>query len=292
MRQAREAAALTLDHYLRAAAARLTLSATPMLDARVIAKAGLGLDDGALIRDGARRLTAAETGVLDAMIARRAEEEPVAHIVGRREFWSLEIEVTPGILVPRSDSETLIDAIVRRRNAGSAYRILDLGCGSGALLCALLAAFPLANGLGVDINPAAVALTSRNLQRLALASRGAAKIGDWFGGAGSPYDIIVSNPPYIRTGDRGALPREVRDYEDGRALFAGADGLGAHRTIFAEAPARLAPGAMMAVEFGWGQADAVNDLARRALPKGRLTVEKDLSGAPRVLVIDLDPAAH
>jgi release factor glutamine methyltransferase len=277
----------TIDALIRRGAALLRESPTATLDARVIAKAAFGLDDAAMIARGADAPGDAAAARFAAMIFRRAKGEPVAHITGRREFWSLEIEVEPGILVPRADSETLIDAIARRRPAHEPLQILDLGCGSGALLCALLSVFPRATGIGVDRNLGAVALTSRNLQRLGFGERGDARQGDWFDGTAAPFDVIIANPPYIPEGDRDILPREVRDFEDPGALFAGADGLDAIRSILAEAPSHLAPDGLIALEFGVGQADALNELARTAFPAGGFSVENDLAGRPRAFLIDL-----
>lgn len=276
-----------LDGLIRWGAARLSTSPTASLDARVLAKSAFGFDDAQLIARGSEEPDARGAARFAAMIERRTHDEPVAHITGRREFWSLDLEVEPGILVPRADSETLVEAIVRRRPAKEPLKILDLGCGSGALLCALMSAFPNAAGLGVDLKPAAVALTSRNLRRLGFGGRADAQIGDWFAAIDRRFDVVVANPPYIPSGDRDTLPREVRDFEDADALFAGADGHGAHRRIFADAPARLAADGLLAVEFGEGQATAINELARKALPGGTLSVENDLSGRPRALVIDL-----
>jgi release factor glutamine methyltransferase len=263
-----------------------------MLDARVLAKWALGATDVELITMDRQPIDDASRARLDAAFLRRASGEPVAHIIGRREFWSLDIEVEPGILVPRADSETLIEAVVRLRARQAPLSIIDLGCGSGALLCALLTEFPAATGLGVDIDPAAVALTARNLIRLGFADRARAARGDWFEGIGDRFDVIVSNPPYIRTADRDALSREVRDFENPAALFAGADGLDAYRAILSAAPARLAAAGLAALEFGAGQAQAVNEIARAAFPAAQIALENDLSGRPRAVIIDLSPAAH
>lgn len=283
---------MTLERYLRLAAAQLSQSPTPHLDVRVLAKHALALDDAALLAKGAEPLSTEMTKALDAMMTRRAREEPVAHIIGRREFWSLDIEVEPGILVPRTDSEALIEAAVKRRDAAASLMILDLGCGSGALLCALLSAFPAAEGLGVDLNPDAVVLTARNLERFGFASRARAQQSDWFTGVDARFDVIVSNPPYIRTIDRDTLPREVRDYEDARALFAGEHGLDAYRRIMAGLRERLADGGLAVFEFGAGQEDAIKELARKALPEAKISIEADLAGLPRAFVIDLGPAAN
>lgn len=278
-----------LEFAIRRAAARLTDSPTPALDARVLMKAALCCDEAALIARGEEALDERARARFDQMVERRRRHEPVAHIVGRREFWSLEIEVEPGILVPRTESETLVEAVVRRRDAGEALKIIDIGSGSGALLCALLSAFPAASGVAADIDEQAVALTARNLARLGFAARANAFKGDWFDAVDREFDVIVANPPYIPAGDRDALPAEVRDFENARALFAGEAGLDAIRAILGAAPARLAPGGLMVLEFGAGQKDAVNELAAAAFPKAAIAVAPDLAGRPRVLIVDLRP---
>lgn len=281
-----------LDALIRWAAAQFTSSPTPMIDARALAKAVFALDDAGLIVESDSVVDASAHTRFLAMVERRKHDEPIAHITGRREFWSLDIEVAPGILTPRTDSETLIEAAVQRRDARAPLRILDLGCGSGALICALLSVFPAAKGLGVDLNPDAVALTARNLHRLGFSDRASASAGNWVDGTAGEFDLIISNPPYIRTSDRATLPREVRDFESPLALFAGADGLDAYRAILKSAPSRLAAGGLTILEFGEGQAAAVNKLATNAFPAARIAVENDLSGRPRALVIDLAVTAN
>lgn len=280
-----------IEALIRWAAAEFTRSPTPMIDARVLAKAAFGVDDAQLIADGSRSASDAELVLFVSMISRRAKEEPVAHIVGRREFWSLEFEVAPGILVPRADSETLIDAVLSRRRRDAPLKIVDLGCGSGALLCALLSEFPKASGLGVDIDPKAVGLTLRNIARLGFSARARAEAGDFLNATNERFDIVISNPPYIRTGDRDRLPGEVRNFESPLALFGGEDGLAAYRAILERAPGRLAEGGLMVLEFGEDQAGPVNEIARSAFPEALISVENDLAGRPRALVIDLRPAA-
>ncbi len=281
-----------LDALIRWAAARFTSSPTPVIDARVLAKAAFALDDSGLIVESGTVVDAGALARFLVMVERRERDEPVAHITGRREFWSLDIEVAPGILTPRTDSETLIEAAIQRRAATAPLRILDLGCGSGALICALLSAYPAAEGLAVDLNPDAAALTARNIHRLGFSRRARAHCGDWFDGIAGDFDLIISNPPYIRTVDLETLPREVRDFESPLALFAGMDGLGAFRAILERAPPFLAEGGLMILEFGEGQAAAVNKLATNAFPAARIAVESDLSGRPRALVIDLAVAAN
>jgi release factor glutamine methyltransferase len=280
---------MRLEAHLRAAAARLRESDTARLDVRLLAMRALGLDAAGLILAAERELSDAELAALDVLVARRERGEPVAHIIGRREFWSLDLEVEPGVLVPRPDTETLINAAIARRDRRARLRVLDLGCGSGAILCALLTAFPHAEGLGVDVDPAAVALADRNLRRLGLGARGRAAPGDWFAGLAERFDLILANPPYIPEGDRALLAREVRDFEAPRALFSGADGLDDIRRILAGAPRRLAADGLTILEFGAGQAPAVAALARAAFPGAAVDIKADLGGRPRAAVIDLAP---
>lgn len=265
---------------------RLSASDTAALDARVLAMHGLGLDATGLILAADRLMTDKECARLDALVARRARGEPVAHIIGRREFWSLDIEVGPGVLVPRPETETLIEAAISRRDSQAGLSILDLGVGSGAILCALLSVFPEAEGLGVDLDPAAVALSNRNLARLGFSSRARAVEGDWFAGIEGRFDLIAANPPYIPAGERGRLPREVREFEAPRALFSGADGLDDMRRILSEAPRRLAADGLMIVEFGAGQEEAAAALARASFPGAAVEIRRDLGGRPRAVMVD------
>ncbi len=283
---------LSVQAALRWGAAELARSDSPMLDARVLLKAALDLDDAKIIADGARLLTEAETAAFSAMIARRSRDEPVAYITGFREFWSLRIAVAPGVLVPRADSETLIAAAVARRQRLEALRILDLGCGSGALLCALLSEFSDASGVGVDIDPRAAALTVSNLERLGFSERAKAIAGDWAAPIRGRFDIIVSNPPYIADAERGKLPPEVEAFEDPRALFAGTDGLNAYRRLAGLLPAALAEDGLLLLEIGFDQAGAVGALAGAAFPQGRAVIAKDLAGRDRALIIDLRERAR
>ncbi len=286
-----DARADSLGALIRAGAAALGRSPTPMIDARALAKAAIGLDDAGLILNEALPLDAAAKARFLEMIARRQQDEPVAHIIGRREFWSLDIGVRPGLLVPRNDSETLIEAARHARAPGDALTILDLGCGTGALLCALLAEFPNATGLGVDIDPAAVETAAGNIVRFGFAPRARVIRSDWFaalaGTANSePFDLIIANPPYIAAADRDSLPREVRDYESPRALFSGPDGLDDWRRILAAAPNWLEKDGVLIGEFGVGQQDKLKEIAFQSFPDAAVSVKDDLGGRPRAIVIE------
>lgn len=285
---ARMTESLTIEAALRAAAQRLSASETPQLDARVIARHVLGLDDAGLILEAKRALTPAETERLDAALARRAAGEPVAYIVGEKEFFGLTFRTAPGVLVPRPDTETLIEAALEARLASGVSRILDLGTGTGCLLLTLLSLFPEAEGTGVDINPQAVRLARENAAALGLGDRARFVAGDWAAPLEGRFDLVVSNPPYIRDGDRARLSPDIRDFEDARALFSGADGLDACRAIFAVAPGLAAPGALLALEIGEGQRQAAESLAKAAFPAAAVSSRPDMAGRPRAVLVDLD----
>ncbi len=273
--------------YLRAGATRLASSDTPQLDARVIAKKALGLDDAGLIASADRPLSDTEIAAFDALIARRAAGEPIAYIVGEKEFFGLTFKMTPGVLIPRPDTETLVHAVIRRRDAKTSWRILDLGSGSGAILLALLKMLPKAAGVGVDVDPAAVALASDNARALDLAERARWVVGEWERAPEEEFDIIVSNPPYIEDGERDALAPDVRNYEDPRALFAGRDGLDAYRRILPATRTRIAAQGLIVLELGADRSPAVGDLARREFAGATPSFDRDLADRERALVIDL-----
>jgi release factor glutamine methyltransferase len=278
--------ATTLGAWLRAAAARISRSQSPRLDARVLAKWALRIDDAGLIAHEGRVLRADELEILSAALDRRIVGEPVAYITGEKEFWGLTIQCRPPMLLPRPDSETLIAAAVKRRERGSLSRILDLGTGTGCLLLAALSEFRTAAGIGVDYHDDAVALARENAVALGLAARADIRLGSWADGLDGAFDLVLANPPYVPEAERGTLAVDIRDYEDPRALFAGADGLSAYRTIFADAPRLLAPGGLMIVELGAGQKAPVVALARAAFPMARIETDEDLGGRPRALVVD------
>ncbi|MFQ5564361.1 MAG: peptide chain release factor N(5)-glutamine methyltransferase [Parvularculaceae bacterium] len=276
----------TLDRHLRAAAAHLTNSDTPHLDARVLAKHALGLDDAGLILAGERRLAKDKRAAIDALLARRMTGEPVAQIVGEKEFFGLTFAVGPGVLTPRPDSETLIEAAIERRPRARAMQMLDLGTGSGCLLCALLNEFPRAAGIGVDKSEFAVRQARANAAALGFAERAQFYVGDWADALSRPFDLIVANPPYIRDGDRESLGVEIREFESGAALFAGPDGFDAYRAIFKAAPAFLAKDGAMIVEAGDSHAAALAVLARAVFPQAAVEICNDLGARPRAVVVD------
>jgi len=219
-----------------------------------------------------------------ALVERRVRGEPIAYIIGQREFWSLDLCVTPDVLIPRPDSETLIEAAIAAIPPDAAPRILDLGTGSGALLLAALVEWPRARGVGVDRSPAALDVAVRNAAGTGLSGRAAFVAGDWAGALVGQWDLILANPPYVR--DDAPLDPGVRDFEPAGALFAGADGLDAYRRIVPDLPRLLAPAGVAVVEIGHDQAAAVSALAHAAGLSAR--VRHDLAGRDRALILEND----
>ena len=255
-------------------------------DARLLMAHALGIDRAELIANGERTLTLEQTKSIDALAERRLKHEPVARIFGRKEFWSLSLQISPAVLVPRPETETVIeaalDALVRDARQMERLRILDIGTGSGALLLALLSELPSATGTGTDISTAALEVARGNAGRSDLGTRCAFVACDIAAGVRGPFDLIVSNPPYVAHGEIASLAPEVRDYDPALALDGGTDGLNGYRAIAAQARGLLAPGGMVIVELGMGQEEAV----RALFTKAGLTVaaaRNDLAGIPRAL---------
>lgn len=269
---------MKISEALAAAANRLArASDTPRLDAELLMAHALGVSREELLL---RRLGEPAAAGFDALLGRRAACEPVAYIIGRRAFWTIELEVGPGALVPRPDSETLIEAAVAHFGDAAPATILDLGTGPGTLLLAALAQWPGATGIGIDASSAALAYAGRNAERLGLAGRAGFRVRDWTAGLAGPFDLILCNPPYVEEGAR--LPRDVAEWEPPQALFAGADGLDAYRRLAPALPPLLAPGGVACIEIGAGQFDAAASLFRHA--GFTIAAHKDLSGRDRCLI--------
>lgn len=263
---------------LTAAAQRFAFSATPRLDAELLLAHALDVTRERLL------LTLDDWSVppaFDVLVARRAAHEPVAYLTGTRAFWTIDLHVAPGVLVPRADSETLIEAAVAHF-AGSPgpRRILDLGTGSGALLLAALDEWRRASGVGVDASAAALAIAQGNAERLGMADRARMIVGDW-NGTGEAFDLVLCNPPYIEAD--ASLPAEVRDWEPASALFAGADGLDDYRRLAPLLPAQLAPGGVACIEIGSEQGERAAALFRAA--GLGVALRRDLAGLDRCLVV-------
>jgi release factor glutamine methyltransferase len=256
----------------------------PGREARLVACAAAGFPQAGLISDPERPL-GGFAAQLEDFATRRASGEPLSKIVGRREFWGLTLTVSADVLDPRPETETIVEAALaifanRRRDP---LRVLDLGVGSGALLCALMHEFDNALGLGVDVSAAAANVARGNVEGCGLSPRAEIRLGDWTKGLAGPFDLIVSNPPYVRSREIEGLPREVRHFDPLVALDGGIDGLDAYRAILPSVARLLAPSGWLLVEIGVGQADDVLALVAKA---GFLecATRRDLADRERVVI--------
>ncbi|HML09191.1 MAG TPA: peptide chain release factor N(5)-glutamine methyltransferase [Xanthobacteraceae bacterium] len=259
---------------------------SPELDARILLGHALGLDHAALAASAARILTLQERDAVADLARRRLAREPLARILGRKEFWSLTLTVDAATLVPRPETETVVEAALAAIDADGlrscALRIADLGTGCGALILALLTELPNAFGVGTDISLGALRIARDNARRLGLTSAELLAC-DMAAAIKGPFDLIVSNPPYIASADIAALAPEVRDFDPRPALDGGPDGLDCYRAIAAAAPALLAPGGILVVELGFGQGPAVAALFS-AVGLAPSPPRPDLHGVARALL--------
>ena len=263
----------------RATTRLASVSDTARLDAEILMAAALDIGRDRLLLDPPN--VAAPAAFAD-MIERRAAGEPIAYITGHRAFWTIDLEVGPGALIPRPDSETLLAAAVEHF-AGSAgpATILDLGTGPGTLLLAALDEWHGASGTGVDSSPSALAYARRNAERLGLDQRAAFQIGDWASGIHQRFDLVLCNPPYVAT--EAELGPGVAEYEPPEALFAGADGLDDYRRLAPMIGGLLATGGLAAIEIGHDQGDSAAALFAAAGHPS--TLARDLAGRARALLI-------
>ncbi len=289
MTASRRTAGLAIDAARRALAARFAAAkiGNPELDARLLIGAAANLDLTQLIADGKRSLGVAEAEAVERFAARRIAGEPIARILGEQEFWGLRLTLSDATLIPRADTETIVEtALVLLRSmpaSAGRYRIADLGTGSGAILLALLTELLDATGVGTDLSEEALQTAQINAELHGLADRIAFIVSDYASALNGPFDLVVSNPPYIRSADIDALAIDVRDHDPHLALDGGADGLGAYRIIAAQAPGILKPGGALVVEVGIGQATdvalimAASGLVPETIPR------PDLAGIPRAV---------
>ena len=269
----------TVDHALRRGAAILREAGieNPAREARLLLSHALAQPSEALFRASSARI---DTSLYDTLLHRRAAREPMAFILGRQEFWSLEFLVSPATLIPRPDSEAVVEAALALPPAA---RILDLGTGTGCLLLSVLHERPDAFGVGVDLVPEAAALARTNAENLGLEGRASFLCGDWATALNGRFGLILSNPPYIEAAAIPTLMPDVSRYEPRNALDGGADGLDAYRTILLALPNLLAPGGESVLELGLGQGPAIASLARAAGFASRFHL--DLAGIERVIVL-------
>lgn len=255
---------------------------TPALDARLLAAHALGLAPAAVPLNDDRAVDQAAAERLRALAARRAAGEPVARILGHREFHGRDFLLSADTLVPRPETETLVEAALALLPPDGPVRIVDAGTGSGAILLSVLAERPQAVGIGIDIAPGAVATARENAARLDLADRALFVVGDWLAAVGR-VDAILANPPYIDRETIAGLDAEVREHDPQRALDGGPDGLAAIRVIVAEAGRVLADDGTLLMEIGAGQAGAVEEIAAAHGMTARLVT--DLAGIERVAIL-------
>ncbi len=278
---------MTIGELVDAAARRLAAAGVeaPLREARLLLGHAARLAMTVLMGWPEREVDPAAMQQFEALLGRRLAREPIARILGGREFWSLDFRVTPDTLDPRADTETLVDSVLRRiPDRAAPLRLLDLGTGTGCILLALLSELPAARGIGVDRSEAAARVARSNADRLGLAERARFLVGDWAEAiASDSIDILVSNPPYIPSDEIASLEPEVRAHDPRLALDGGADGLSAYRALWPQARRLLRIDGLAGFEVGMGQAASVADLA---MPTGFEWVETvaDLAGIERVVV--------
>ena len=274
-----------------AARARLRTASVPEreaeLDARFLARHVLGWDAARLLTDGTAPAPPNFTTAYDALIDRRTTREPIAYILGRQEFWGLAFEVSPAVLIPRPETEVLVEAALSRIPEAGSFDVADVGTGSGCVAIAIARDRPRARLVAVDISREALEIAAANARRHGVADRITFACGDLLALpplAQRTFDLIVSNPPYVAEDDRQTLQPEVRDYEPAAALFAGRDGLSIIRRLVAQSVARLKPGGFLMFEIGQGQDDAVRELISATPGLTMSGLRHDLQGIARTAI--------
>jgi release factor glutamine methyltransferase len=281
--------AQTVETARRALTARFKSAAieSAELDSRILTGHALGLDLTGLISAAQRQLTPDESARLEEFAGRRLAGEPVARILGEKEFWGLPLRLSSTTLVPRPDTETVVELALELLRAGGGLdrplRVADLGTGSGAILLALLSELPAAQGFGTDISEGALHTAAANAARAGLSERATFVACDYASGLTGPFDLIVSNPPYIRSADIDGLAAEVRNHDPLAALDGGADGLDAYRALIPQAAGLLAPGGSLVVEAGQGQSGPIEALMTNAGLTPATAPKADLAGIPRAV---------
>lgn len=283
-------ASVGLEDVIAAAAAELRAAGLDdaRREARALAAAVLGLSREAMLAAPDHEIDPAAVDRFRLAVSRRAVREPFARIIGRREFWSLDFILSPDTLIPRPETEGVVEAVLETvPDRDAPLAILDLGTGTGCILLALLSELGRARGLGIDVAEGAIVTARANAERLGFASRATFRAGDWLDGVVGPFDVVVANPPYIAAPDCADLEPEVRDHEPPQALFAGADGCDAFRAIVPALPSVLAPGSLAVFECGAEQAGKVAELLIHAgLRETR--IRTDLAGHERIVVARAD----
>lgn len=275
-------ASVTVGQALRQASILLRAAAdTPQLEAEALLAHVLQISRAPLLTHPEWPIAPGQLREYQALVDRRASNYPLPYLTGHVEFYALEFEVAPEVLIPRPETETLVDLALARRPA----TVVDVGTGSGCIAVTLAVRLPEVLVCAIDISPAALAVAQRNVERHSVADRVRLMVGDVLNPRPSPADLIVSNPPYVPSGDYGSLPPSVRDYEPRLALEGGSDGLALVRQLLAQAPAALKPGGGILVEIGAEQGEATAALARTFFPQAAVRVHPDLAGRDRVLEV-------
>lgn len=275
----------TLVEAWKAAQARLKAAGadSPSIDARLLLEAAAAVTRLEILTDPYRVMTPQQAEVLDGYLDRRARREPVSRILGRKAFWKIMLSVTPDVLSPRADTESVVETALAAFPEAMPFQVLDIGTGSGAILLAILAERTAARGLGTDVSEEALAVARENAANLDLNGRAAFLRTGWADGLGdASFDLVVSNPPYIPRGDIAGLDPEVREHDPHLALDGGEDGLDAYRVLAPEVLRVLKPGGMFAVETGWDQAGRVSALFLAAGAED-VRVVRDLGDRDRVV---------
>lgn len=282
-------AGLTVETARRALAKRFEAAAidSAELDARMLVGSALGLDLTGLITQSARPLSVAEATRISDAANRRLAGEPVARILGRKEFWGMPLQLSSATLVPRPDTETVVEMALEMLRAvpicSAGLKVADIGTGSGAILLALLSELPNAYGVGTDVSVKALTTAKANAIELGFGDRSVFVACDYASALNGPFDLIVSNPPYIPSADIMALAAEVRDHDPRRALDGGADGLSAYRVLIPQVGPLLAAGGALVVEVGHGQSGQVERLMTAAGLINDRPPKADLAGIPRAV---------
>lgn len=258
-----------------------TITNNPHLEAEILLAYVLDTSRATLLAHPERILTASHLTDYRTLIRRRASGYPLPYLTGYIEFYGLAFEVTPEVLIPRPETETLIDLALARRPA----TVMDVGTGSGCIAVALAAHLPQATVCAIDLSPAALAVARRNVERHGVANRVRLMVGDVLSPRPGLAELIVSNPPYISTGDCASLPVSVRDHEPRLALDGGPNGLTIVRRLLTQAPAVLEPGGAILIEIGADQGEAASHLARAYFSQATIRVHPDLAGRDRVLEV-------
>lgn len=277
---------LSIAPLIKAAEDRLSHLGSPAQDAEMLFRGITGMSRAALLANSGEVASTEDAERFEEALRRREGHEPIQYILGVAAFWRDDFVVNRSVLIPRLETEILIEAVAKRTSHSHAAALLDLGTGSGCIVLSLLRELPLARAMAVDRSASALEVAAENARRLGLTSRVALRLSRWFDAIepGSTFDAIVSNPPYVARGDQAELPREVRDFEPEMALFAEAsDDLSSYREITRDVVRHLKPAGLLAFEVGQGQASGVADLVAAA-GLGSIEILDDLARIPRVVV--------